>query len=53
MRNMFRPDPNRCGKNTEKENDRQVKKNKDIKEDEESLNGQEKKKKKKILAFYL
>ena len=52
MRNMLRTDANLWGEGTqEREMTDQVKKNKDIKEDEERLKGQEKKECRKYLHF--
>ena len=52
MRNMLRTDANLWGEGTqEREMTDQVTKNKDIKEDEERLKGQEKKESRKYLHF--
>ena len=50
---MLRTDANLWGKTQERKMTDQVKKNKDIKEDEERLKGQEKKENRKYLHFAL
>ena len=51
MRNMLRTDANLWGKTQERKMTDQIKKNKDIKEDEESLKGWEKKENRNYLHF--
>ena len=53
MRNMLRTNANLWGETQERKMTDQVKKNKDIKKDEERLKGQRKKKNRKYLHFTL
>ena len=51
MRNMLKTDANILGKTNERKVTDKVKKNKDIREDEERLKGQEKKENRKYFHF--